>query len=168
VILLDELDKAPSDQSVRFNPVSVLHSLLEPVTAARVRDLSVDMEIDASMITWIATCNYPWRVPLTLRTRLKEFFIGMPNAEQALMVARSVVGKALSDAGVAGFKRPGRDVIVALAPLSAREIYQVVIAAVATALKGKQRSVGIEHLPPELLADGSEMEGSNASRTRLH
>jgi ATP-dependent Lon protease len=168
VILLDELDKAPSDQAIRFNPVSILHSLLEPVSAARVRDLSVDMEIDASMITWIATCNYPWRVPLTLRTRLKEFFIGMPNAEQALMVARSVVGRALSDAGVAGFKRPGRDVIVALAPLSAREIYQVVIAAVATALKDRQRSIGIEHLPPELVADGSEMEGGNASRTRLH
>lgn len=168
VILLDELDKAPSDQAVRFNPVSVLHSLLEPVTAARVRDLSVDMEIDASMITWIATCNCPWRVPLTLRTRLREFFIGMPNAEQALLVARSVVGRALSDAGVAGFKRPGRDVIVALAPLSAREIYQVVIAAVATALKDRQRSIGIEHLPPELVADGSEMDGGTASRTRLH
>jgi hypothetical protein len=138
------------------------------VTAARVRDLSVDMEIDASMITWIGTCNCPWRVPLTLRTRLKEFFIGMPNAEQALMVARSVVDRALSDAGVAGFRRPGRDVIVALAPLSAREIYQVVIAAVATALKDKQRFIGIEHLPPELVADGSEMEGGNASRTRLH
>ncbi len=167
VILLDELDKASSDSAIRFNPVSILHSLLEPVSAARVRDLSVDMEIDASMITWIATCNYPWRVPITLRTRLKEFFIGMPDAEQALMVARSVINRALSDVGVAGFKRPGRDVIVALAPLSAREIYQAVIAAAACAVKRKQRFIGIEHLPPELVAEYSAEE-ANASRTRLH
>ena len=47
VILLDELDKA-SSQDMRFNPVNFLHTLLEPVSAARVRDLSVDVEIDAS------------------------------------------------------------------------------------------------------------------------
>lgn len=168
VILLDELDKAPSDQAIRFNPVSVLHSLLEPVSAARVRDLSVDMEIDASMITWIATCNYPWRVPLTLRTRLKEFFIGMPTAEQALLVARSVTDRALADAGVSGFKRPGRDVIVALAPLSAREIYQAVITAAACAVKHKQRYIGVEHLPRELVSEDGTEEGAGAAGTRLH
>lgn len=167
VILLDELDKA-SSQDMRFNPVSILHSLLEPVSAARVRDLSVDMEIDASMVTWIATCNHPWRVPFTLRTRLKEFFIGMPTAEQALLVARSVVRRALADAGVAGFKQPGRDVIVALAPLSAREIYQVFIAAVATAVKHRQRFIGIEHLPHELVAEDGAEEGGGGQRARLH
>lgn len=83
------------------------------------------------------------------------------------MVARSVVDRALPDAGIAGFKRPGRDVIVALAPLSAREIYQVVIAAVAIAVQNGWRFIGIEHLPLELLADDSTEEGSDASRTRL-
>ena len=161
VILLDELDKA-SSQDMRFNPVNVLHTLLEPVSAARVRDLGVDVEIDASMVTWIATCNYPWRAPFTLRTRLKEFFIGMPYAEQARLVARSVVNRALSDAGVPGIKRPGRDVIVALAPLSAREIYQTVTAAVATAVKRRQRFIGFEHLPP-----GSRGRG-RCGRRRWH
>src|SRR5690606_28628952 len=122
----------------------------------------------ASMVTWIATCNYPWRVPFTLRTRMKEFFIGMPTAEQALLVARSVIHRALADAGVPGFKRPGRDVIVALAPLSAREIYQVVVAAVATAVKHRQRFIGIEHLPPELVAEDGSEEGGGAPHARLH
>lgn len=167
VILLDELDKAPS-RDMRMNPVNVLHTLLEPVSAAHVRDLSVDLEIDASMVTWIATCNYPWRVPFTLRTRMKEFFIGMPTAEQALLVARSVINRALADAGVPGFKQPGRDVIVALAPLSAREIYQVVIAAVATAVKHRQRFIGTQHLPPELLLDDGAEEGGGGPRVRLH
>lgn len=167
VILLDELDKAPS-HDMRMNPVNVLHTLLEPVSAARVRDLSVDLEMDASMVTWIATCNYPWRVPFTLRTRMKEFFIGMPTAEQALLVARSVVQRALTDVGVPGFKQPGRDVIVALAPLSAREIYQVVIAAVARAVKQRQRFIGTQHLPPELLLDDGTEEGGGAPRARLH
>lgn len=167
VILLDELDKAPS-HDMRMNPVNVLHTLLEPVSAAHVRDLSVDLEIDASMVTWIATCNYPWRVPFTLRTRMKEFFIGMPTAEQALLVARSVIQRALADAGAPGFKQPGRDVIVALAPLSAREIYQVVIAAVATAVKHRQRFIGTQHLPPELLLDDGSEEGGGGQRARLH
>lgn len=91
----------------------------------------------------------------------------MPYAEQARLVARSVVNRALSDAGVPGIKRPGRDVIVALAPLSAREIYQTVTAAVATAVKRRQRFIGLEHLPPELVAEDGAEEGGGTPRARL-
>ena len=50
------------------DPPEVLHSLLQPVSAANVRDISLYLELDASQITWIATANYPWWVPATLRS----------------------------------------------------------------------------------------------------
>lgn len=60
VVILDELDKAGWTYSFSgslTSPTSVLHSLLEPVSALRLRDISLDIGLDASLITWIATAN---------------------------------------------------------------------------------------------------------------
>lgn len=151
MVILDELDKAGRTYSSSGNltsPTSVLHSLLEPVSALRVRDISVDIELDASLITWIATANYPWLVAPTLRTRMKEFLIQMPTAEQSLLVASSVVAQAIKDSGIAWSESPDRRFIAAVAHLSAREIYQATLtaaaAAVRRAVKGKQGAGRVE------------------------
>ncbi len=163
VVILDELDKAGRNYSSSgslTSPTSVLHSLLEPVSALRVRDISVDIELDASLITWIATANYPWLVAPTLRSRLKEFLIQMPTAEQSLLVATSVVAQAIKDSGINWSEPPDRRFIAAVAHLSAREIYQATATAAATAVrragKGKPGAgrVEVSDLPLEvLLAD---------------
>lgn len=168
VVILDELDKAQSLTSMSgrgVSPTTVLHSLLEPVSSAHVRDNSLELELDASLISWIATANYPQLIAPTLRSRLREFLIMPPTAEQAIQVARSVVRNAISATGVA-MAEPDKRVILALTPLSAREIYQVVVAAVAKALAGKQRVLGLEHLPQELLDDDAQDAGEH--RAQLH
>ena len=174
VVILDELDKAGrtySSSGSLTSPTSVLHSLLEPVSALRVRDISVDIELDASLITWIATANYPWLVAPTLRSRLKEFLIQMPTAEQSLLVATSVVAQAIKDSGINWSEVPGRRFIAAVAHLSAREIYQATATAAASAVrrggKGKPSAgrVEVSDLPLEvLLAD----EADALPRALLH
>lgn len=52
-MILHQLDKALRKSNL-FSLAAVLHTLLEPVTANRVRDLSVDIEFDASLIAWVA------------------------------------------------------------------------------------------------------------------
>ena len=154
LVILDELDKAQTmgKTSGGFSsPTGVLHSLLEPVSAAQVRDISLDLELDASQIAWIATANYPWWVPATLRSRFKEFLITPPDAEQAIQLARSVVKNALRAAGfVTG--EPDRRIVVALAHLSAREILQMTLTAAATAARRGAKYVQIQDMPAEVVA----------------
>ena len=161
LVILDELDKAQTmgKTSGGFSsPTGVLHSLLEPVSAAQVRDISLDLELDASQIAWIATANYPWWVPATLRSRFREFFIMPPDAEQAIQLSRSVVKHALKKAGF-GAGEPDRRIVVALAHLSAREIYQVALSAAAAAARRGSGQIGMRDLPIDVGADEDRMQG---------
>ena len=167
LVILDELDKAQvinKSSGGLSSPTGVLHSLLEPVSAASVRDISLDLEVDASQITWIATANYPWWVPATLRSRFKEFLITPPDAEQAIRLSLSVVKHAIKAAGF-GAGEPDRRIVVALAHLSAREIYQVTLAAASTAARRASRLIEVQDLPREI-ALGEPNE--RTSRTWVH
>ncbi|WP_066269901.1 AAA family ATPase [Hydrogenophaga palleronii] len=157
VVILDELDKAGSFGR-SSDPTAVLHSLLEPVSAGRVRDQSVEMELDASLITWIATSNYPWQIAPTLRSRMRAFYIRMPDAEQAILVAHTVVAAAIRNAGVRLKQEPDKEFVLALAHLSAREIYQLTGAAIAQAVRQGSGVVSIKDLPAEALEDDKQDE----------
>lgn len=157
VVILDELDKAGS-LGRSSDPTAVLHSLLEPVSAGRVRDQSVEMELDASLITWIATSNYPWQIAPTLRSRMRPFYIQMPDAEQAIRLAHAVVAAATKDAGVRLKQEPDKVFVLALAHLSAREIYQLTGSAIAQAVRKGRGVVSIKDLPAEVLGDDAGNE----------
>jgi ATP-dependent Lon protease len=171
LVILDELDKAQvigKSSGGLSSPTGVLHSLLEPVSAANVRDISLDLELDASQITWIATANYPWWVPATLRSRFREFIIMPPDAEQAIQLARSVVRNAMKVAGFGG-TRPDRRLVVALAHLSARDIYQATLAAAGSAASQGEAVLRLEHLPSSVLALQDEADNDLCRRgTKLH
>ncbi len=87
-----------------------------------------------------------------------------PDAEQAIQLARSVVKHALKAAGF-GAGEPDRRIVVALAHLSAREIYQVVLAAAATAARRASRAIESRDMPPEIL---NEEAGEQVMRTWVH
>ena len=95
----------------------------------------------------------------------------MPTAQQALLVATSVVTQAIQDAGIGWSQPPDRRFIAAVAHLSAREIYQATATAAASAVRraGQGRlgagRVEVSDLPMEvLLAD----ESSAAPQALLH
>lgn len=153
VFLIDELDKAPRE--AQYDPLAPLHSLLEPLTARRVRDASLDIEFDASLVTFVATSNDPGKVPETLRGRFREFHILPPTGAQAMQVAQVVAAAAVQQLGVPGFAPPPAPLCRHLAHLTAREIFQVVQDAVSRALAAERRHLTLADLPEEIEDEGS-------------
>lgn len=88
VFLLDELDKACGRH--HYDPLAPLHGLLEPVSAKRFTDAFVQLPIDASHIIWVATANNPEALPVTLRSRFREFEIPVPDQEVMATVVDGV------------------------------------------------------------------------------
>lgn len=149
VVLLDELEKVGRD--TKDDPLSPLHSLLEPSTATRVRDASMNFEFDASLVTWVATANHVLFLPASLRSRFREFRIDHPTAEQAITLAFSVTSSVIEKTAPPGFSPPKRTVILKLAHLTAREIYQVVEQAIGKAVLNHRTTIELRDLPEELI-----------------
>ena len=87
VLMLDEIDKAGESKYPVLGP---LYTLLEPNSARHFTDEFMDLPVDASNLTWIATCNHAERIDGALRSRFVEFTIPMPTPQQMAAIARSV------------------------------------------------------------------------------
>lgn len=163
VMLLDEIDKAAKGR-YGADPLASLHSLLEPVSASHVVDISLDFEMDASAVIWICTANDPRRVAPTLRSRMQEFMIEMPDAEQCLQIAESVGRSVWASMAVEGLEPPSGRIRVQLAHLTPREQYQALKAAYAKAItSGRLRLV-----PSDLDAVCGDACGQLARGPLLH
>lgn len=151
VFVLDELDKALRD--TRSDPLAPLHSLLEPVTSTHTRDISLDFVFDASHVIWIATANHPQLVPQPLRTRMKEFWIHFPTAEQSIRIAREVARAVVEEMAPTGFEPPSEGVGIALGHLTAREARQATADAVARAVAAGRQHLEYRDFPPDVLLE---------------
>ena len=151
IIVLDEVDKI--DSLREWNPLAPLHTLLEPSTAKCVRDISVDFEFDASLITWIATSNRKRLLPDSLRSRFREFEIVKPSAQEAIQLATAVVAKSFADMQLADFEPPDKQWVVSLAHLTAREITQAMEQALASAVDQGRNRLTVADLPADVRAD---------------
>lgn len=161
VLLLDEIDKAHRGFS-GSDPLASLHSLLEPVSASKVIDISLEFEMDASAVIWIATANDPRKVAPTLRSRMWEFVIEMPDAEQCLQIAEAVGASVCQAMAVQDLDRPTRKVVALLAHLTPREQTQALRLAYAKAICGGRLDLSVEDVPQ----DYRDAAGSDA-RSRL-
>ncbi|MDN8612404.1 AAA family ATPase [Variovorax ginsengisoli] len=126
VVLLDEIDKG-ANEGGHHRPVDALLSLLEPVTAARVKDVSVDFEFDASHVVYVATANDAGRIAAPVRSRFLEFFIKEPDIDGRLVLAHSIFQATLnrmvpSEEVRATFARPTDLQICRLAWMTPRQI----------------------------------------------
>ncbi|RID97173.1 AAA family ATPase [Simplicispira hankyongi] len=162
IILLDEIDKARSDSN--GNALGPLHSLLEPVSAKTIMDISLDIVMDASHIVWVATANDPWKIPAPIRSRMHEFTIEAPTGHAALEAAKAVARAVHECMGSTLFDPPASRVIVSLAHLSARELIQALETGYARALAGGSRIVQRHHLPADILQEGQEGQKGDASK----
>ena len=163
IIVLDEIDKASRERA--WNPLAPLHTLLEPSTAAKVRDVSADFEFDASQIIWIATANDSRMLTEPIRSRFKEFQIERPDAAGALASSKAVLQASFAALKLVQVAPPGKDLAVAVAHLTPREITQVLKAAVATAIRKGKRVVEVDDLPTGVcdLLDQERGRHSNSS-----
>ncbi|MCU4119939.1 hypothetical protein [Variovorax sp. N23] len=63
---------------------------MEPVTATKVKDRSIDFEFDASRVLYVATANDDDRISAPVRSRFLEFFIEEPDIDGRLVLAHSI------------------------------------------------------------------------------
>jgi ATP-dependent Lon protease len=158
IFVLDELDKSPRALSYG-SPVTSLYSVLEPLSAKSVRDISLLFEFDASLVTWIATANHALLLDQPLRSRFREFHIMPPNAEECLVLAAEVMKAAIQSVAVKGFK-PDVSLRRHLAHLPARQIWQFTLEAIANAVAANRKQLQQQDFPRWLFDDAAADENS--------
>lgn len=141
VILLDELDKPTRHSGI--DPAAPLHTLLEPVSACSVRDISLDFRMDASLVTWIATANDASRIPSSLLSRFRVFNIECPSGANAIDLAEHVIATTLASLDVPASAVPRR-LPAMLAHLNPRELRQACEDAVANAAAAGRAELGLQ------------------------
>ena len=169
VIVLDEIDKA--DRRPDWNALTPLHSLLEPATARKSKDISLDFEFDCSQVIWVATANSLERIPDSLLSRFQIFHVERPDARAALAATRWVVMAVFEELELHNFEPPGNFVVVRLAHLTAREAQQATRKAIARAVADRRRSITLADLPDGLGDDeskGGGTPGGSLTKEWLH
>ena len=87
VLVVDEVDKiAQESTGSRDTPINTLLDMLEVDNARRYRDMSLQLEMDASKVIVIATANDRERISPPLLSRLTEFHIKAPSFEQRRLI----------------------------------------------------------------------------------
>jgi ATP-dependent Lon protease len=164
VIVLDEIDKTQRSLSYG-SPLQSLHSLLEPVSAKAVRDISLLFQFDASLVTWIATANQVVHLDTPLRSRFKEFHIMPPDAGECLVLAQEVMRAAIDSIAIKGFST---DVSLRrhMAHLPARQIWQLTREAMGKAVARGRKHLVSEDLP-EWLFETADTIGQDQHH-RMH
>lgn len=149
LFVLDEIDKAGGD--TRYDPLGVLYTLLEPVTARRFRDEFIDIELDASRILWIATANDARTIPEPILSRMNVYTIERPDAEGARAIAANIYRDLLERNRWKFEPEPRSDVISRLGALPPRQMRKAIVDAMGTA-----KLDGRDHLEVQDLATASQ------------
>ena len=143
IILLDEVDKVRANAS--YDPLSPLHTLLEPLTAQRFADRCIELPLDASHIVWVATANDETVLDGPLRSRFAIHRIGAPDAEQGLRVAQAIVAQARRELRLRiAVEEPALARMAALAPRAQR---QAIEDAFAASIARGDRTVRTDDIP---------------------
>lgn len=160
VVLLDELDKACAGSTSReLNPLSQLHGALERETAQRLRDISVDVEFDASLAVYVGTANSLRGLGAPIVSRMQVFAIEPPSKWEAIDVATSISRSVLRRLGLEGRVHFERQALYLLAHLSPRHMARAAEQSVAAAVAGGRSRVGEAELWNEI---------SDAAAARFH
>lgn len=142
IVILDELDKAGFDD-IADGPTGFLYSVLEPLTARRFVDAAIGLPIDASRVSWIATCNDHRRIHPAILSRFMLVEIDHPSAAQMPAVVGSIHRELMAHSEWAAWFDPSlaREVVDALSMMAPREVMQTLEDAFANAASAGRRFV---------------------------
>jgi ATP-dependent Lon protease len=146
VIVLDEIDKAASGGDNKYDPIAPLHVALEPSTARRTRDISTELEFDASAVIYIATANSLKRLPDSLLSRMRLIHCEAPDASMAFDMAMAVTRRVMASAKGQHFNAVSRSVVRELAGRTPRDIVRSLERAMARAVCAGRRTIEVSDL----------------------
>jgi len=152
VVLLDELDKSCIGSGSRAqDPLAQLHAVLEPQTGRRLKDISTDVEFDASLVTYIATANTIRGIGSALLSRFEVFEIEAPGMDESIEIARRIMRDTLVRLGLQGRMTFEKRCAYVLARLSPRLMQRAVQRAVGEAVQSGAEKVTEDDLMACLL-----------------
>jgi ATP-dependent Lon protease len=126
VVLLDEVDKATRGGGSRdVDPLAQLHGALERETSRRLTDISLEVEFDASLVTYIATANTLRWLGAALLSRFHVVELQSLDAAERLLIAGRMVEQIRNRFGVANQVVFERSAISALSILTPRHMQRV-------------------------------------------
>lgn len=146
VVVLEELDKSGITSANGVNPLSQLLGALESETAQRTVDVAVDVEFDASMVTYIATANSAAGLSRPLLSRFEVFTIGPCRPQDADRLASQVAQQVLKRLGLHHRMSLNRRAVYMLAHLPPRQMKRLVERAAFAALESHQVVISDESL----------------------
>lgn len=88
IIVLDEIDKNGS--GINYSTEDCLLGLLETHTAKTFKDECINLQIDASHITWLATANNIENISEPLQSRFEIVNIPVPNMEEKRKLIKNI------------------------------------------------------------------------------
>ena len=89
VLLMDELDKASANESVRADIYAALLEIFDPAQNTHFVDNYIDYPIDLSKIFFIATANTTGTLPAALMDRLEVVHFTSYSDEEKIVIAKS-------------------------------------------------------------------------------
>lgn len=142
LLLLDEIDKASSGSYPTTGP---LYALLEPASSRHFADEFIEVEVDASHLMTVATCNDADQIERALRSRFSEFVIPVPTSEQMLAIVTSVYRERSKQSawGAAFPEELDPKIAEQLTACTPRQVASLLETAVAHAASHKRRRVAL-------------------------
>lgn len=151
VIVLDEIDKVARRQnSQEIDPLSQLYSLLEKETARRVFEISLDIELDASQVVYIATANTLRTLDAALLSRFEVVHVGLPSPTERRESAWRIINRTMQRLGVGADMRVSPGIVVLVENYSPRIVQRTVEKAVGAAVAGGRLHLGVDDIEAAL------------------
>jgi len=158
VVLLDELDKA-ADPGRRNgeDQLAQLHSALEPETSRRLKDVSLDIEFDASLTVYVATANSLIGVGAPIVSRMEVSVIEPPGKWESFEIAQGIAQSVLQRFKLDGQIRFERGALAVLGQLSPRRMVRAAEQALAAAVVAGRSRIGDDEVWSEVAGGADPM-----------
>jgi len=151
VVLLDEIDKAgDSGRHHGKDQLAQLHGALERETAQSLRDVSLDIEFDASLVTYVATANSLDAIGAPIVSRMDVCVVAPPTRREAFDIAASIGQGTLAKLNLDKDIEFERGALAVLSELSPRQMMKLTEQAVAAAVESGRTRISEQNLWAEL------------------
>lgn len=146
LVVLDEIDKACRSYTSRgIDGLAQLYAALEPETAKHLSDVSLDLELDASLVMYIATAN-SLKIDAAMLSRFSVIEVGLAEPAERREATRRLALLTFVRMGLRDRLTLSGGAIAILAEYSARVAVRALESAAGAALKCGASRIGADEI----------------------